>query len=57
MVIDIASTVDNHKCFCVPNEGLLNSTDKCSYYLAFKNKEAISLSNWNCFDTSLGGEN
>lgn len=57
MVIDIAVTVYNHKCFCIANEGLLNSTDKRSYYLAFKNKEAISLRNWNAFDTSVRLEN
>ena len=53
MIID----VDDHKCFYVPNESLLNSTDKRSHYLAFKNKEAISLRNWNAFDTSLRLEN
>lgn len=57
MVIDIAVTVYNHKCFCIANEGLLNNTDKRSYYLAFKNKEAISLRNWNAFDTSVRLEN
>ena len=57
MMIDILGTDDNHKSSCVPNESLLSTTDKRSNYLAFKNKEAISLRNWNAFDTSLRLEN
>lgn len=57
MMIDILATDDNHKSSCVSNESLLSNTDKRSNYLAFKSKEAISLRNWNAFDTPLRLEN